>query len=122
MAPLEPSYAAVASPSDHADAEPHPSHPSSPSDYAAAFAHAVENAMDGVAEALQGVSADLPSPMELERGENRQHPAGEMIGQDGDVSPLGEMHSDELDWEQVCLNGGAGEGVSIFMHMCVGLI
>jgi hypothetical protein len=56
--------------------------------------------MDGVAEALQGVSADLPSPKKLERGENRQHPAGELLmGQDGDTSPLGEMHSDELDWE-----------------------
>jgi len=97
-------------------------HHASTLDYAAAIAHAVEATIDGVAEVLQGVSADLPSPMELEKGETRQHPAGDHAvdreREHGEAAPAG-THEDEFDWEQVggCVGwggvgwGAGGEGV-----------
>jgi hypothetical protein len=50
----------------------------------------------------QGVSADLPSPAELE---GRQYQSGEALSEaaaaaGGDASPSG-VHEDEFDWEQV---------------------
>lgn len=102
--------AATAAPTGPQQPEAH-SHPSTTSDYAAAFAHAVEHAIDGVAEAIQGVSADLPSPMELEgNGNGRFRGSGDFLESVTEAVAAGEgaaacspsgVHEDEFDWEQV---------------------
>lgn len=105
--------------------------PPPPDNYSlAAFAHAVEATIDGVAGAIGCVSADLPTALELEGNGGGCQAVGAAAGggiseegegdvctqqaagsqQDGGVysqplgavaPPAGAHHEDEFDWEQV---------------------
>jgi hypothetical protein len=108
-----PASNAAAAAAEPPDPNTHPHSPTT-SDYAAAFAHALEATIDGVAEAIQTVSADLPSPMELEGGGNGQYAERGLMesvqeGMAGEVAPAG-VGADEFDWEQVRLPGGGLAG------------
>lgn len=112
---------AAAAPESQQPADPPRHHHHQPPDYSlAAFAHAVEATIDGVAGAIGSVSADLPTAMELEgngsgasgaaaggsseeEGDVCQQAAGQQDGvysQPGGAAPAG-AHEDEFDWEQV---------------------